>query len=45
MMISGQGFIAGAVREELARVVDVAPTILAHLGLPWAGVDGRPLQR
>ena len=45
MMISGQGFIAGAVREELARVVDVAPTILAHLGLPWAGVDGGPLQR
>jgi hypothetical protein len=44
MMISGLGFAAGAVREEPACVVDVAPTILAHLGLPWGDVDGRPLQ-
>jgi len=44
MMISGPGFAAGAVREEPACVVDVAPTILAHLGLPWDEVDGRPLQ-
>lgn len=45
MMISGAGFTAGAIRHTPASVVDVAPTILAHLGLPWADVDGRPLQR
>jgi predicted AlkP superfamily pyrophosphatase or phosphodiesterase len=45
MMISGPGFSTGAIRKEPARVVDVAPTILAHLGLPWVDVDGRPLQR
>jgi hypothetical protein len=44
MMISGRGFAAGAVRDTAACVVDVAPTILAHLDLPWSGVDGRPLQ-
>lgn len=44
MMIAGQGFTAGAVREEPACVVDVAPTILAHLGLPWEEVDGTALQ-
>jgi arylsulfatase A-like enzyme len=44
MMISGPGFVAGAVREEPACVVDVAPTVLTHLGLPWADVDGKPLQ-
>ncbi len=45
MMIAGAGFKTGVVRAEAARVVDVAPTILAHLGLPWEDVDGRPLQR
>jgi hypothetical protein len=45
MLIAGSGFVAGAVRDESACVVDVAPTVLAHLGLPWADVDGRPLQR
>jgi len=44
MMISGQGFAPGGTREEPACVVDVAPTMLAHLGLLWDDVDGRPLQ-
>jgi arylsulfatase A-like enzyme len=44
MMISGAGFTTGAVRDTPACVVDIAPTILAHLDLPWSGVDGRPLQ-
>jgi arylsulfatase A-like enzyme len=45
MMMSGAGFAAGQVRDDPACVVDVAPTILSHLGLPWSDVDGRPLQR
>jgi arylsulfatase A-like enzyme len=44
MMISGAGFAAGAARGTPSCVVDIAPTILAHLDLPWSGVDGRPLQ-
>jgi arylsulfatase A-like enzyme len=44
MMISGAGFAPGAVRDTPTCVIDIAPTILAHLDLPWSGVDGRPLQ-
>lgn len=44
MMISGTGFAAGTVRDTSSRVIDIAPTVLTHLGLPWSGVDGRPLQ-
>ena len=44
MMVSGPGFEAHSVRNEPAFVVDIAPTILAHLGLAWSNVDGRPLQ-
>ncbi|MBR0857611.1 alkaline phosphatase family protein [Bradyrhizobium liaoningense] len=45
LMISGPGFSAGAVRSEAASVIDIAPTILAHLGLPASGTDGNALQR
>jgi arylsulfatase A-like enzyme len=31
-------------RQEPSCIVDIAPTILTHLGLPAAGMDGRPLQ-
>ena len=44
MLVSGPGFEANTVREEPACVVDVAPTILRHLNLPWSGLDGQPLQ-
>jgi arylsulfatase A-like enzyme len=44
MMISGTGFAAGAVRDAPGRVIDIAPTVLVHLGLPCADVDGKPLQ-
>lgn len=45
MMIAGSGFAAGECRHDPACVIDVAPSILAHLGLAWSDVDGRPLQR
>ncbi|MBO4220985.1 alkaline phosphatase family protein [Bradyrhizobium neotropicale] len=45
LMISGPGFLAGAERSKAASVIDIAPTILAHLGLPGSGTDGNALQR
>ncbi|MCA6111965.1 alkaline phosphatase family protein [Bradyrhizobium cenepequi] len=45
LMISGNGFAAGKVRETAATVVDIAPTILAHLRLAQDGMDGAALQR
>jgi hypothetical protein len=45
LLVAGQGFEGGVVSDAPASVVDVAPTILKHLGLPWSGLDGRPLQR
>ena len=44
LMIDGLGFEAGASRETPVAVVDIAPTILRHLGLPAEGMDGQPLQ-
>jgi arylsulfatase A-like enzyme len=43
-MIDGAGFSRGAARQEPSCITDIAPTILAHLGLPASGMDGRPLQ-
>jgi arylsulfatase A-like enzyme len=44
LMVSGEGFDAGSVASEGARVVDIAPTVLRHLGMPAADLDGRALQ-
>jgi arylsulfatase A-like enzyme len=44
-MIDGLGFEAGAARTAPTSVIDIAPTVLRHLDLPTAGVDGRALQR
>ncbi|MGE0719029.1 MAG: alkaline phosphatase family protein [Alphaproteobacteria bacterium] len=43
LMAHGAGIPAGAVRHGATSVTDIAPTILAHLGLPAAGMDGRTL--
>ncbi|WP_349253675.1 alkaline phosphatase family protein [Bradyrhizobium sp. CB82] len=45
LMVSGPGFQPGAVWRDVARIVDIAPTALAHLGLDATGMDGAPLQR
>jgi hypothetical protein len=42
--IDGPGFARGAARQSAMSAVDIAPTVLAHLGLPVEGMDGRPLQ-
>lgn len=44
LMISGPGFDAGTVRQVDTSLVDLAPTVLTHLGLPHGGLDGRPQQ-
>ncbi|MEJ0072276.1 MAG: hypothetical protein WDO24_30280 [Pseudomonadota bacterium] len=44
LMIRGIGFAAGSVRRTPSSLVDIAPTVLAHLGLPTDAMDGRPLQ-
>jgi arylsulfatase A-like enzyme len=44
LMIDGAGFSDGVARQEPSCIIDIAPTILTHLGLPASGMDGRPLQ-
>jgi arylsulfatase A-like enzyme len=44
LMIEGRGFEPGTVTKTPTSPIDLAPTILAHLGQPGAGMDGRPLQ-
>lgn len=44
MMVRGAGFAPGAVADVATSAVDIAPTVLAHLGLPAGGMDGRALQ-
>ena len=43
LMCVGQGFAAGAC-ERPTSVLDIAPTVLQHLGLEFDGLDGRALQ-
>ena len=43
-MVSGAGFGTGFSQPVETSLVDLAPTVLAHLGLPYDGMDGRPLQ-
>jgi len=40
LMISGSGFTSGQVRDHRAAVIDIAPTILAHLRISSGGMDG-----
>jgi arylsulfatase A-like enzyme len=44
LFISGRGFVAGTYQAR-SSLIDIAPTVLRHVGLPTAGTDGRPLPR
>lgn len=44
LMVQGAGFTPGARRNEPSSAVDIAPTVLTHLGVPFDNLDGRPLQ-
>jgi hypothetical protein len=44
LFVSGGGFVPG-VRHSRSSLIDIAPTVLRHLGLAADGMDGRPLPR
>lgn len=44
LILEGAGFAAGRIVTEVTSAVDIAPTILTHLGQPADALDGRPLQ-
>jgi arylsulfatase A-like enzyme len=44
LFASGGGFVPGVYRRR-SSLVDIAPTVLRHLGLATAGMNGRPLPR
>lgn len=44
LMIAGDGFAPGAARAAPTSAVDLAPTVLVHLGVAFEGLDGRALQ-
>jgi arylsulfatase A-like enzyme len=44
LLVEGPGFPAGATTLAATSPVDVAPTILRHLGMPTEPCDGRALQ-
>jgi hypothetical protein len=44
LFVHGGGFAAGTYPQR-SSLVDIAPTVLRHLGLAATGLDGRPLPR
>jgi len=42
LIVRGGGFEKGRT-DAPSSAVDIAPTIMAHLGLPFTGMDGKPL--
>ena len=44
LLIDGPGFRAGAARQDETAAIDIAPTILTHLGVAFDRLDGRALQ-
>lgn len=44
LMIDGAGFDAGTTTDRPARIIDLAPTIMRHLAIEAAGMDGSSLQ-
>ena len=45
LMIAGAGFNRGGHRTQPSSAIDIAPTVLRHLGLEGAGMDGVALQK
>ena len=44
LMISGRGFPPGARQGSATSPIDIAPTVLRHLGIDFERLDGRTLQ-
>ena len=45
LIVRGGGFEAGGRCREETSAIDIAPTILRHLDLPFAGMDGKALAK
>ncbi len=45
LLAQGPGFTPGATCATPSAVIDIAPTILTHLGIAFDGIDGQALQR
>ncbi len=45
LMMQGTGFTAGVTRDTPSSAIDIAPSVLAHVGVAHEPLDGRPLQR
>ncbi|MEK9723778.1 MAG: alkaline phosphatase family protein [Rhodospirillaceae bacterium] len=45
LMVRGGGFRPGTTSNDVTSAVDLAPTVLAHLGLAADGMDGRALDQ
>jgi len=43
LFIRGGGFQTGTASQIESSAIDLAPTILRHLGVSWEGMDGKPL--
>lgn len=43
LIVAGGGFAPGTEEHGRTRLIDIAPTILRHLGLPRSGMDGLAL--
>ena len=44
LIATGRGFPPGAAVTEVTSILDIAPTVLAHLGIPADDMHGRALQ-
>ena len=44
LLAQGAGFSPGTARSAPSSVIDIAPTVLTHLGVAFSGLDGRALQ-
>jgi arylsulfatase A-like enzyme len=44
LFVHGGGFAAGSYRQR-SSLIDIAPTVLRHLGVAAGGLDGQPLPR
>ena len=45
LLAEGAGFAAGASDDRAASIIDIAPTVLRHLGLSAVGCEGAALQQ
>ena len=43
LIVQGGGFAPGTTCDQPVSLIDYAPTVLRHLGLPHDGMDGQPL--